>query len=63
MHNSTVMTVLLSERESVWPSGKALGWYAEGPRFDFASGCPFSSNVVVFGHCLCEPVWRSGLVS
>ena len=20
--------------EPVWPSGKALGWYAEGPRFD-----------------------------
>ena len=23
--------------EPVWPSGKALGWYAEGPRFDTAS--------------------------
>ena len=21
----------------VWPSGKALGWYAEGPRFEPAS--------------------------
>ena len=24
-------------REPVWPSGKALGWSAEGPRFDSAS--------------------------
>ena len=23
--------------EPVWPCGKALGWYAEGPRFDTAS--------------------------
>ena len=23
--------------EPVWPSGKALGWWAEGPRFDTAS--------------------------
>ena len=22
------------DREPVWPSGKALGWYAEGPRFE-----------------------------
>ena len=22
------------EREPVWPSGKALGWKAEGPQFD-----------------------------
>ena len=25
------------EGEPVWPSGKALGWEAEGPRFDTAS--------------------------
>ena len=25
------------ECEPVWPSGKALGWSAEGPRFDTAS--------------------------
>ena len=24
-------------RELVWPSGKALGWLAEGPRFESAS--------------------------
>ena len=24
-------------REPVWPSGKALGWWAEGPRFESAS--------------------------
>ena len=24
-------------REPVWPSGKALGWQAKGPRFDTAS--------------------------
>ena len=23
--------------EPFWPSGKALGWYTEGPRFDTAS--------------------------
>ena len=23
--------------EPVWPSGKALGWQAEGPRFESAS--------------------------
>ena len=23
--------------ELVWPSGKALGWYAEGPRFESTS--------------------------
>ena len=27
----------LESREPVWPSGKALGWYAEEPRFDTAS--------------------------
>ena len=26
--------------ELVWPSGKALGWQAEGPRFDTASALP-----------------------
>ena len=26
--------VRASESEPVWPSGKALGWSAEGPRFD-----------------------------
>ena len=26
-----------NECEPVWPSGKALGWYAEGPRFESAS--------------------------
>ena len=25
---------LHAAREPVWPSGKALGWEAEGPRFD-----------------------------
>ena len=25
------------ESEPVWPSGKALGWEAEGPRLDSAS--------------------------
>ena len=26
-----------SPGEPVWPGGKALGWYAEGPQFDTAS--------------------------
>ena len=25
------------EREPLWPSGKAYGWQAEGPRFESAS--------------------------
>ena len=40
--------------EPVWPSGKALGWQAEGPRFDTASallslrkGCGFSVDTVL----------------
>ena len=36
----------------VWPSGKALGWQATGPRVRIRFGCPFSSEVVVCGHCL-----------
>ena len=39
-------------RESVWPSGKALGWQAEGPRFDPLRVSPFSSKNVVYGHSL-----------
>ena len=27
----------LFAREPVWPSGKALGWQAEGPQFESAS--------------------------
>ena len=27
----------MCKREPVWPSGKAVGWLAEGPRFDTAS--------------------------
>ena len=38
--------------EPVWPSGKALGWEAEGPRFESASALLLSSNVVVRGHVL-----------
>ena len=32
-------TVVFQEvfHEPVWPSGKALGWQAEGPRFESAS--------------------------
>ena len=33
-------TSFLTQRgfsEPVWPSGEALGWYAEGPRLDSAS--------------------------
>ena len=40
-------------REPVWPSGKALGWEAEGPRFDpLRLSFLFSSKIVVYGHCL-----------
>ena len=39
--------------EPVWPSGKALGWEAEGPRFDpLRLSFLFSSKIVVYGHCL-----------
>ena len=32
-----VIIICQLSREPLWPSGKALGWYAEGPRFDTAS--------------------------
>ena len=38
--------------EPVWPSGKALGWKAVGPRFESASARLSLSKVVVSGHCL-----------
>ena len=41
---------------AVWPSGKALGWFAEGPRFESASAL-FSSDVVACGQALsCDSV-------
>ena len=37
----------------VWPSGKALGWEAEGPWFDpLRFSFLFSSKIVVYGHYL-----------
>ena len=37
----------------VWPSGKALGWEAKGPRFDpLRLSFLFSSKIVVYGHRL-----------
>ena len=30
-----------ASRGPVWPSGKALGWQAEGPRLDSPSAHPF----------------------
>ena len=40
-------------REPVWPSGKALGWYAEGPRFESASALLSLQKLwFVHGHCL-----------
>ena len=40
-------------REPVWPSGKALGWKAEGPWFDpLRLSFLFCSKIVVYGHCL-----------
>ena len=44
--------VYLSEHEPVWPSGKALGWYAETSRFDSASALFVFKKVVVCGHCV-----------
>ena len=42
-----------SDREPVWPSGKALGWEAEGPWFDpLRLSSLSSSKMVVYGHCL-----------
>ena len=29
--------IIIHAREPVWPSGKALGWQAEWPRFESAS--------------------------
>ena len=44
---------LLSRCEPAWPSGKALGWLAEGPWFDpLRLSFLFSSKIVVYGHCL-----------
>ena len=34
--------------EPVWPSGKAVGWSADGPRFDTRFGSPFSSKRLWF---------------
>ena len=31
-----MFTYLLTDREPVWPSGKTLGWQAEGRRFESA---------------------------
>ena len=46
-------STLYALREPVWPSGKALGSEAEGHQFESAHfGSPFSSKVVVCGHCL-----------
>ena len=40
-------------REPLWPSGKALGWYwSGGTLVRIRFGSPFSSKVVVCGHCL-----------
>ena len=39
-------------REPFWPSGKTLGWYAKGTSVRICFGSPFSSKVVVCGHCL-----------
>ena len=39
-------TDAVSDGEPTWPSSKALGWWAEGPRFDSASVL-LSSKVVV----------------
>ena len=38
--------------EPVWPSGKALGWKAEGLWFESASALLSFQKVVVCGHCL-----------
>ena len=44
-----MVTVL--QCEPVWPSGKALGWSAEGPQLDTASVLP-ALLTVVCGHRL-----------
>ena len=36
----------------VWPSGKALGWYSRRTSVRIRFGSPFSSKIVVCGHCL-----------
>ena len=36
-HKYTMIYTAVEGCEPVWPSGKALGWQVEGPRFDTAS--------------------------
>ena len=38
--------------EPVWPSGKAVRLVSRWPSVRIRFGSPFSSNVVVCGHCL-----------
>ena len=38
--------------EPVWPSGKALGWLAAGPRFESASALFLFKSCGLCGHCL-----------
>ena len=45
--------------EPLWPSGKALGWSAEGPRFESASAL-LSRDILSLSLSLSsEPVWPS----
>ena len=36
----------------VWPISKALDWYADDVSLIPAFGSPFSSEIVICGHCL-----------
>ena len=48
-----VTKVCIYSPSPVWPSGKALGWEAEGPWFDpLRLSFLFSSKIVIYGHCL-----------
>ena len=52
--------LLLSSSEPLWPSGKALGWSAEGPRFDplrlsyFFKNCGLQTPSCDFAHTVNE---------
>ena len=65
------MRELCRDCDPLWPSGKALGWSAlKGTSVRIHFGSPFSSKVVVCGHCLVtlsliinEPALKMALVA
>ena len=48
-----------ADSEPVWPSGKALGWLTEGPRFDTASALLSLQKGCGLSGLSCDPVCPS----